>query len=53
MINGLKQEDKPIDRVAHEKVLDILENAKPVELLPGADAELGRALNRAISKHPA
>ena len=49
----VKAGSKPIDQVAHEKVLDILENAKPVELLPGADAELGRALNRAISKHPA
>jgi trimethylamine--corrinoid protein Co-methyltransferase len=43
---------KSIDQVAHEKVLQILENAHPVELLPGADLELERALQRAIASVP-
>lgn len=38
---------KMIHQVAHEKVLDILSKAGPVDLLPGADAELERALAQA------
>ena len=34
--------------VAHERVEEILAKAGPVALLPGADAELERALNKAI-----
>ncbi len=44
---------KSIEQVAHEKVLDILSKAGPVELLPGADAELERALRRATARVPA
>lgn len=36
-----------IHEVAHEKVLDILSKAGPVDLPPGADAELERAFNQA------
>ena len=43
---------KPIDQVAHEKVLQILENAHPVELLPDADRELERALQHAVASVP-
>ena len=43
---------KPIDQVAHEKVLQILENAHPVELLPDADRELERALQHAAASVP-
>ncbi|MCS7248827.1 MAG: trimethylamine methyltransferase family protein [Anaerolineales bacterium] len=39
---------KSIDQVAHEKVLEILAQAKPVELPPGADEALERALQEAI-----
>ncbi len=39
---------KPIDQVAHEKVERILASAGEVELEPCADAELERALQRAI-----
>jgi trimethylamine--corrinoid protein Co-methyltransferase len=39
---------KMIHQVAHERVLEILEKAGPVELPAGVDAELERALNRAI-----
>lgn len=39
---------KQIHEVAHERVLGILEKAGPVELPPGADAELERALQKAI-----
>ena len=35
-------------QVAHDKVLQILEKAGPVELPPGVDAELERALQEAI-----
>jgi trimethylamine--corrinoid protein Co-methyltransferase len=35
-------------QVAHDKVLQILEKAGPVELPPGVDAELERALQKAI-----
>ncbi len=41
---------KNIEQVAHEKVLDILSKAGPVELVPGADAELERALRRATDR---
>jgi trimethylamine--corrinoid protein Co-methyltransferase len=44
---------KSIDQVAHEKVLNILQKAGPVELPPGADAELERALQRAQASRPA
>ncbi len=44
---------KSIEQVAHEKVLDILSKSGPVELLPGADAELERALQRATARVPA
>jgi len=40
---------KAIEQVAHERVLDILEKATPVELPPGADLELERALQRATA----
>jgi len=48
-----KAGSKSIDQAAHEKVMQILETAKPVELLPGADAELERALQHAIAGVPA
>jgi trimethylamine--corrinoid protein Co-methyltransferase len=35
-------------QVAHDKVLQILEKAGPVELPPGVDAEMERALQKAI-----
>jgi len=43
---------KAMDQVAHEKVLDILEKDGPVELPPGADAELERTLKQAVDIHP-
>jgi trimethylamine---corrinoid protein Co-methyltransferase len=39
---------KMIHEVAHDRVLEILSKAGPVELMPGADAELERALQMAI-----
>lgn len=39
---------KMIHEVAHERVLEILDKAGPVELAPGADAELERALREAV-----
>ncbi len=48
-----KAGSKAMDLVAHEKVLGILEKAGPIELPPGADAELERALKQAIQSHPA
>ena len=36
--------------VAHDRVQEILAEAGPVELLPGADAELERALSKAIEE---
>jgi trimethylamine--corrinoid protein Co-methyltransferase len=39
-----------IDQVAHERVLEILEEAGPVELPPGADGELERALRQAVAE---
>lgn len=43
----LKGGGKTVDLVAHEKALAILEKAQPVELPPGADTELERALRLA------
>lgn len=42
-----KKGSKFIHTVAHERVLEILAKAGPVELLPGADTELERAFNAA------
>jgi trimethylamine:corrinoid methyltransferase-like protein len=39
---------KMIHEVAHERVQEILAKAQPVSLLPGADADLERALNQAV-----
>jgi trimethylamine--corrinoid protein Co-methyltransferase len=39
---------KTIYEIAHEKVQSILEKSVPVELAPGADSELERALRRAL-----
>jgi trimethylamine--corrinoid protein Co-methyltransferase len=39
---------KMIHEVAHQRVLEILDKAGPVELAPGADAELERALREAV-----
>ena len=36
--------------VAHNRVQEILAETEPVELLPGADAELERALSKAIEE---
>ena len=44
-----KAGSKPIEQVAHEKVLEVLEKAAPVELAPGVDLELERALQRATA----
>ena len=41
---------KMIHEVAHERVLEILEKAGPVELPPGVDAELERVLRSAIKE---
>jgi trimethylamine--corrinoid protein Co-methyltransferase len=41
---------KMIHQVAHQRVLEILDTAGPVELPPGADAELERALRGAIEE---
>jgi trimethylamine--corrinoid protein Co-methyltransferase len=49
----VKAGSKSMDQVAHEKVLDILEKAGPIELPLGADVELERALKHAIDNHPA
>ncbi len=43
----IKAGSKMIHEVAHERVLDILAKSGPVELLPGADAELERVLRKA------
>ena len=45
----IKGGSKPIEQVAHEKVLDILEKASALELPPGVDLELERALRRATT----
>ncbi len=42
---------KMAHEVAHERVLEILAKAGPVELAPGADAELERALQKAVKAH--
>lgn len=52
MEEWVKAGSKSIDQVAHEKVLKILEKAGPVELPPGADAELERVLQRALASKP-
>jgi trimethylamine--corrinoid protein Co-methyltransferase len=39
---------KMIHEVAHQRILEILDKAGPVELAPGADAELERALREAV-----
>jgi trimethylamine--corrinoid protein Co-methyltransferase len=44
------QGSKSSHALAHEKVLSILAAARPVDLPPGADAELERALQKAIAK---
>lgn len=49
----IKAGSKAIDQIAHEKVLHILDKAIPIELPPGADTELERALQHAIDSHPA
>ena len=41
---------KMTHEVAHERVLAILAEAGPVDLPPGADAELERALNKALAE---
>ncbi len=48
MDEWIKAGSQDIHAVAHAKVLSLLEQARPVELLPGADAELARALQRAV-----
>lgn len=48
----IKAGSKNIEQVAHEKVLEILATARPVELPQGADAELERALQRAVAAIP-
>ena len=45
----VEEGSKPIDRVAHERVQAILEGAGPVQLPPGADAALERALQKALA----
>jgi trimethylamine--corrinoid protein Co-methyltransferase len=40
---------KMAHQVAHEKVLQILDKAGPVQLPPGVDAEMERALHKAIA----
>lgn len=49
----IKAGSMSMDQVAHEKVLDILEKAGPIDLPSGADGELDRALKHAIKSHPA
>ncbi len=44
---------KSIEQVAHEKVMEILQKAAPVELPAGADAALEQALKRATAGVPA
>jgi len=46
----LRKGSKNIEQVAHEKVLDILEKSKPVELSDQADRELERALKQAVGQ---
>jgi len=47
----LKAGSKMIHEVAHERVLQILEKAKPVNLVAGADTELEKALHRACAQN--
>lgn len=46
----LKAGGKMIHEVAHERVLEILDKTGPVELPPGADQELERALRKAAER---
>jgi hypothetical protein len=46
----VKAGSKMAHEVAHERVLEILEKAGPVELPPGADEELERALRVAVEE---
>ncbi len=46
----IKAGSKGMEQVAHEKVLETLAKAGPVELLPGADRELERALQHATAR---
>jgi hypothetical protein len=46
----VKNGSKMIHEVAHQRVLEILENAEPVSLPSGADAELKRALGKAVEE---
>ena len=41
---------KMVHEVAHERVIEILAKAGPAELIPGADAEMERALRSAIQE---
>jgi trimethylamine---corrinoid protein Co-methyltransferase len=48
----LKTGGQMIHAVAHDRVREILAKAGPVELVPGADAELERALQKAVKAFP-
>jgi len=46
----VKNGSKMVHEVAHQRVLEILEKAGPASLPPGADAELERALRKAVEE---
>jgi len=46
----LQSGSQMIHEVAHERVEEILEKAGPVELPPGADAQMERALHKAVKE---
>jgi trimethylamine--corrinoid protein Co-methyltransferase len=46
----VKNGSKMVHEVAHQRVLEMLEKAGPVPLPPGADAELKRALRKAVEE---
>jgi trimethylamine--corrinoid protein Co-methyltransferase len=46
----VKAGSQRIDQVAHQRVQSILDKAGPVDLSPGADAELERALRKAVEE---
>ena len=46
----LKSGGKMIHEVAHERVMEILAKAGPVELPPGVDTEMERALRSAVKE---
>jgi trimethylamine--corrinoid protein Co-methyltransferase len=46
----VKAGSQRIDQVAHQRVQSILDKAGPVDLPPGADAELERALRKAVEE---